>query len=74
MSFIEINGEQMMKCNYCGNIWDGYAQCHCYQLECYRVEDTEPDHEAETKVNTEAETDEKSNAETTEDTIDTSSK
>jgi hypothetical protein len=31
MSFIEINGEQMMKCNYCGNIWDGYAQCNCWK-------------------------------------------
>jgi phage/plasmid primase-like uncharacterized protein len=31
MPFIEINGEQMMKCNYCGNIWDGYAQCNCWK-------------------------------------------
>ena len=20
----------LYQCNYCGNIWDGYAQCTCY--------------------------------------------
>jgi hypothetical protein len=29
MALIYINGEQFAKCEYCGNIWDGYAQCNC---------------------------------------------
>ena len=28
----------LIKCDNCGNIWDGYAQCNCYQLEYYRIE------------------------------------
>ena len=30
MALIYINGEQFAKCEYCGNIWDGYAQCNCW--------------------------------------------
>jgi hypothetical protein len=22
-----------MQCENCGNIWDGYAQCHCWQWD-----------------------------------------
>lgn len=25
--------EDMVKCYYCGRIWDGFAQCNCY-LDC----------------------------------------
>lgn len=28
---IEVDGEQMMQCNACGNVWDGFAQCNCWQ-------------------------------------------
>jgi len=31
MPLIEVNGEQLMLCANCGNIWDGYAQCYCWQ-------------------------------------------
>ena len=41
MSYIEINGEQMMKCNYCGNVWDGYAQCNCWKWIDYAEVDAE---------------------------------
>ena len=27
--------EDLIKCGNCGNIWDGYAQCNCYQIRCY---------------------------------------
>jgi hypothetical protein len=33
MPLIEVDGEQMMQCENCGNIWDGYAQCHCWQWD-----------------------------------------
>ena len=23
-------------CSNCGNVWDGYAQCYCHGLRCYR--------------------------------------
>lgn len=35
----KINIEDLVKCGNCGNIWDGYAQCNCYQLEYYRKEE-----------------------------------
>jgi hypothetical protein len=28
---IEVDGEWMEQCDNCGNIWDGYAQCNCWQ-------------------------------------------
>jgi hypothetical protein len=34
-----IKPEDLIKCGNCGNVWDGYAQCNCYQLECYRIYD-----------------------------------
>ena len=33
MPLIEVDGEQMMQCENCGNIWDGYAQCNCWQWD-----------------------------------------
>jgi hypothetical protein len=32
MPQIEVNGEWMEECENCGNIWDGYAQCNCWQM------------------------------------------
>ena len=32
MPQIEVNGELMEQCENCGNIWDGYAQCNCWQM------------------------------------------
>lgn len=31
MTQIEVDGEWMEQCDNCGNIWDGYAQCNCWQ-------------------------------------------
>ena len=41
----KINIEDLVKCGNCGNIWDGYAQCNCYQLEYYRTEEQDTDFE-----------------------------
>ena len=30
--------EDLIKCGNCGNVWDGYAQCNCYQIRCYDSE------------------------------------
>ena len=27
-------------CSNCGNVWDGYAQCYCHGLRCYRKDYT----------------------------------
>jgi len=32
MPQVEVNGEWMEECENCGNIWDGNAQCNCWQL------------------------------------------
>ena len=29
--------DYLITCDNCGNKWDGYAQCNCYQLECYSI-------------------------------------
>ena len=31
MPQIEVNGEVLEQCAACGNIWDGNAQCNCWQ-------------------------------------------
>jgi len=31
--------QDLFKCGNCGNVWDGCAQCNCYQLECYRIDE-----------------------------------
>ena len=41
MPYIEINGEQMMQCDYCGNIWDGCAQCNCWKWIDYDADANE---------------------------------
>ena len=33
--------DDMIKCRNCGNMWDGYAQCTCYQLECYSTDNSD---------------------------------
>jgi hypothetical protein len=32
------NGEWMEQCGNCGNIWDGDAQCNCWQMNWYDEE------------------------------------
>ena len=32
MTLIEVNGEWLEQCDNCGNIWDGNAQCPCWQI------------------------------------------
>ena len=27
-------------CGNCGNVWDGFAQCYCHGLSCYRKDYT----------------------------------
>ena len=33
-----INTQDLITCGNCGNIWDGYAQCKCYQINFYDSE------------------------------------
>ena len=35
MPQIEVDGEIMEQCANCGNIWDGNAQCNCWQWNDY---------------------------------------
>ena len=35
MPQIEVDGELMEQCGNCGNIWDGNAQCNCWQWNDY---------------------------------------
>jgi len=30
MPWIEVDGIEMMECDYCHNVWDGNAQCNCW--------------------------------------------
>jgi hypothetical protein len=30
MVLIEVDGELLERCDNCGAIWDGYAQCPCW--------------------------------------------
>ena len=30
-----INTQDLITCGNCGNVWDGYAQCNCYQINFY---------------------------------------
>jgi hypothetical protein len=32
------NGEWLEQCDNCGNIWDGNAQCNCWQMNWYDEE------------------------------------
>lgn len=41
MTQIEVDGEWMEQCDNCGNIWDGYAQCNCWQYNWYEEEANE---------------------------------
>ena len=41
MPLIDVDGEQMMECDNCGNIWDGYAQCNCWQWNEAEAEDSD---------------------------------
>ena len=49
------NRENLVTCENCGNVWDGYAQCNCYQIpRCYIEEDNVEDNvEVNVEVNVE---------------------
>ena len=46
MTQIEIDGEWMEQCDNCGNIWDGYAQCNCWQMDPWPADAGEEEEEA----------------------------
>jgi len=41
MTQIEVDGEWMEQCDNCGNIWDGNAQCNCWQMNWYEEEEAD---------------------------------
>ena len=43
---IEVNGEWLEQCDNCGNIWDGYAQCNCWQMDPWPADAGEEEEEA----------------------------
>jgi hypothetical protein len=47
MTLIEVDGELMEQCDNCGNIWDGNAQCNCWQINHEEEEDQAADEEAD---------------------------
>jgi hypothetical protein len=50
MPQIEVDGEMLEQCENCGNIWDGYAQCNCWQYnyhEEFEEEEAESGYESE---------------------------
>lgn len=49
MPQIEIDGELLEQCENCGNIWDGYAQCNCWQQMNYDADDDANDSGYETE-------------------------
>jgi hypothetical protein len=30
--YYDNNAQDLITCGNCGNVWDGYAQCNCWQL------------------------------------------
>ena len=53
MPLIEVNGEQMMMCDFCSNIWDGFAQCPCYRWQPIIDSDDAEDEEDDGRVHIE---------------------
>ena len=47
MPQIEIDGELMEQCGNCGNIWDGNAQCNCWQMNYYQDDANDTGYETE---------------------------
>jgi hypothetical protein len=43
----EIYTQDLITCDNCGNRWDGYAQCNCYQFKCYELIETDDEKEQE---------------------------
>ena len=52
MTLIEVNGEWLEQCDNCGNIWDGNAQCPCWQIN-HEEEDEEDQEDDESGYETE---------------------
>jgi hypothetical protein len=46
MPYIEIDGVEWMQCDACGNIWDGYSQCNCWNMIEIQFDD-DAEHEPE---------------------------
>ena len=32
--YLYSHNDTLVECQYCGNLWDGHAQCNCYYEEC----------------------------------------
>jgi hypothetical protein len=43
----DIYTQDLITCDNCGNRWDGYAQCNCYQIKCYELIETDDEKEQE---------------------------
>ena len=39
----ELARQYLITCENCGNVWDGYAQCNCYQIKCYESDSDSSD-------------------------------
>ena len=37
-TFLDLESGRLVQCEYCGNIWDGNAQCNCWQWLEYDVD------------------------------------
>ena len=37
--YLKSYTQNLVTCGNCGNVWDGYTQCNCYQLPCYSIEE-----------------------------------
>lgn len=50
---IYLRENDLIKCNNCGNIWDGCAQCNCWSNDMYYGSYTNADADADTDTDTE---------------------
>jgi hypothetical protein len=60
MTLIEVNGEWLEQCDNCGNIWDGNAQCPCWQINHEEEEDEEDQEDDEDQEDEEDQEDDES--------------
>ena len=43
----QSNTQDLITCDNCGNRWDGYAQCNCYQIKCYDLIESDDEQDLE---------------------------
>jgi hypothetical protein len=55
MTLIEVDGELMEQCDNCGNIWDGNAQCPCWQINHDEEDEYQADEQADSESGYETE-------------------